>query len=90
VHRRPGPDALRYMSEHSRKQPARRDMTGPRPAKSNSPRVREIPGHGLFSLVVAGARFELAEAEPTVYRGHRPRRETAFHLQFRGFLWIDD
>jgi hypothetical protein len=35
-------------------------MTGRHRAKSNSPRAREIPGHGLFSLVVAGARFELA------------------------------
>jgi hypothetical protein len=37
-----------------------RDTAGCRPAKRNSPRVRKIAGHGLFSLVVAGARFELA------------------------------
>jgi hypothetical protein len=37
-----------------------RDTAGHRPAKSNSPRGRENPGHGLFPLVVAGARFELA------------------------------
>jgi len=36
----------------------RRDTTGRHPAKRNSPRGRENPGHGLFSLVVAGVGFE--------------------------------
>src|SRR5450755_1590091 len=40
-----------------------RDLARP---KSNSPRAAIRAGHGPFPLVVTGARFELAEAEPTV------------------------
>jgi hypothetical protein len=36
----------------------RMDTAGLRKAKSNSPRVRENPAHGLFPLVVAGVGFE--------------------------------
>ena len=58
---RPGrPDAVRYMSVHSRNQPDLPGRHGTPSRKSNSPRSRESPGHGPFSLVVAGARFELA------------------------------
>jgi transposase len=42
------------------------DATGLHRAKSTSPRVPEIPGHGPFPHVVAGPGFEPGKAKPTV------------------------
>src|ERR1022692_3933391 len=46
-----GPDLIRRTARHSR---THMDTVGPCQAKSNSPRVRENPAHGLFPQVVAG------------------------------------
>jgi hypothetical protein len=70
---RAGPDAIRYMSVHSRKQPHSQEHNGTTTARSITARPAHTRRQRLFSLVVAGARFELAYAEPTVLQTDYPK-----------------
>jgi hypothetical protein len=70
----PGWSAMRpWTPQHAG---SRRPAMTHRGTKKKRPASREIPASGAFSQVVAGARFELAQAEPTVLQPARSIRVT--------------